>query len=128
MNNVIQLKTEPTAFMKKLNKLEAFNRLSELEHRLLRGDRIDFKEYFELYNIVFKPQNKDENSNVTIHPAMKRQNRLRSLKIQKLQLMMKGYSESEKDNKDEDLLAEVDRELFILDTKINHFQKKWRMK
>jgi hypothetical protein len=126
MNNVIQLKTEPTAFMKKLNKLEAFNRLSELEHRLLRGNRIDFKEYFELYNLVFKAKYK--NDNVTIHPVMKRQNRLRSLKIQKLKLMMKGYSESEKDNKDEDLLADVDRELSILDTKINHFQKKWRMK
>lgn len=129
MSKVLHINPNPEGFLNKLSRLEAFNKLSELEHSLLRGKDINFKEYFALYEQVFqKKEPESVKNNVVMHPASMKLNQVRSLKIQKLKLAIKRLNEDQKDEQDLDLLADIDRQLDLLDIKIDHLNRKWGMK
>jgi hypothetical protein len=120
--------TIPNQFLSKLNKIEAFNKFSELEHQILKGQDIDFKEYFCLYDKVFGEQKQPQIKNVIPHPITKRKNKLRELKVQRLEATFKRIVEMDRKDMDFDILANIDHELMVLDIKIDHLNRKWGIK
>jgi len=127
MGNILKIEPKPDAFLNRLGRLEAFNRLSELEHCLLRGEDVNFGEYFDLYELLFENKAKESNK-VVLHPAMEKQNQLRSLKVQKLKLLVDKLKESEKAEQDFNILSDLDAQLNLLDIKVAHFTRKWGKK